>query len=74
MLILPQRALNMAGIEEKDLDSPRIGIVAGSGGASTRVTVESGDIAREKGPKRIGPYGVTKVCRAQYQLLFQRLS
>ena len=53
-------ALNMAGIEEKDLDSPKIGIVAGSGGASTRVMVNSGDIAREKGPKRIGPYGVTK--------------
>ena len=53
-------ALIMAGIDERDLDSPRIGIVAGSGGASTRVMVASGDIAREKGPKRIGPYGVTK--------------
>ena len=53
-------ALQMAGIEEKDLDSPKVGIVAGSGGASTRVMVDSGDIAREKGPKRIGPYGVTK--------------
>ena len=53
-------ALNMAGIDESHLDSPRIGIVAGSGGASTRVMLESGDIAREKGPKRIGPYGVTK--------------
>ena len=53
-------ALKMAGIEVKDLDSPKIGIVAGSGGASTRVMVNSGDIAREKGPKRIGPYGVTK--------------
>ncbi|MFL2714697.1 MAG: beta-ketoacyl synthase N-terminal-like domain-containing protein [Gammaproteobacteria bacterium] len=53
-------ALQMAGIEEKDLDSPKVGIVAGSGGASTRVMVNSGDIAREKGPKRIGPYGVTK--------------
>lgn len=53
-------ALQMAGIDEKDLDSPRVGIVAGSGGASTRVMVDSGDIAREKGPKRIGPYGVTK--------------
>ena len=53
-------ALIMAGIEERDLDSPKIGIVAGSGGASTRVMVASGDIAREKGPKRIGPYGVTK--------------
>ena len=53
-------ALKMAGIDESDLDSPKIGIVAGSGGASTRVMLESGDIAREKGPKRIGPYGVTK--------------
>ena len=53
-------ALIMAGIDERDLDSPRIGIVAGSGGASTRVMVASGDIARQKGPKRIGPYGVTK--------------
>ena len=53
-------ALEMAGIDESHLDSPKIGIVAGSGGASTRVMLESGDIAREKGPKRIGPYGVTK--------------
>ena len=55
-----QDALEMAGIDESHLDSPKIGIVAGSGGASTRVMLESGDIAREKGPKRIGPYGVTK--------------
>ena len=53
-------ALEMAQLNEEDLDSPRIGIVAGSGGASTRIMVASGDIAREKGPKRIGPYGVTK--------------
>tara|TARA_B100000482_G_scaffold173680_1_gene141711 strand:- start:45 stop:1052 length:1008 start_codon:yes stop_codon:yes gene_type:complete len=53
-------ALKMAQLKEEDLDSPRIGIVAGSGGASTRVMVASGDITREKGPKRIGPYGVTK--------------
>ena len=53
-------ALRMAGIDESHLDSPKIGIVAGSGGASTRVMLESGDIARERGPKRIGPYGVTK--------------
>ena len=53
-------ALEMANLEEKDLDSPKIGIVAGSGGASTRIMVQNGDITREKGPKRIGPYGVTK--------------
>ena len=50
----------MAGVDNNYLDNPRIGIVAGSGGASTRIMVESGDIARNRGPKRIGPYGVTK--------------
>ena len=53
-------ALSMASISEDALDSPRVGIVAGSGGSSTRIMVANGDIAREKGPKRIGPYGVTR--------------
>ena len=53
-------ALEMADLNEEDINSPRIGIVAGSGGASTRIMVQNGDITREKGPKRIGPYGVTK--------------
>ena len=53
-------ALQMSGLDESDLSSPRIGIVAGSGGSSTRIMVENGDIARNRGPKRIGPYGVTR--------------
>ena len=53
-------ALQMSGLEESDLSSPRIGIVAGSGGSSTRIMIENGDIARNRGPKRIGPYGVTR--------------
>ena len=53
-------AIEMSSLTEEDLDSPRVGIVAGSGGASTRVMVSTADIAREKGPKRIGPYAVTK--------------
>ena len=53
-------AIEMSCLDEEDLDSPRVGIVAGSGGASTRVMVSTADIAREKGPKRIGPYAVTK--------------
>ena len=55
-----QDAIGMASLSEEQLDSPRVGIVAGSGGASTRVMVTTADIAREKGPKRIGPYAVTK--------------
>ena len=60
-------ALSMAGINEDALDSPRVGIVAGSGGSSTRIMVANGDIAREKGPKRIGPYELQEVCLALYQ-------
>jgi 3-oxoacyl-[acyl-carrier-protein] synthase-1 len=55
-----QDAIEMAGISELHLNSDRTGIVAGSGGASTRVMVTTADITREKGPKRIGPYAVTK--------------
>ena len=55
-----QDAIEMAGISELHLNSDRTGIVAGSGGASTRVMVSTADITREKGPKKIGPYAVTK--------------
>ena len=53
-------AITMSGLEEEYLNSPRVGIVAGSGGSSTRVMLSTSDITREKGPKRIGPYAVTK--------------
>jgi 3-oxoacyl-[acyl-carrier-protein] synthase-1 len=55
-----QDAIEMAGISDIHLNSERTGIVAGSGGSSTRVMVSTSDITREKGPKRIGPYAVTK--------------
>ena len=55
-----QDAIEMAGISEDHLNSDKTGIVAGSGGSSTRVMVSTADITREKGPKRIGPYAVTK--------------
>jgi 3-oxoacyl-[acyl-carrier-protein] synthase-1 len=55
-----QDAIEMAGISEDHLNSEKTGIVAGSGGSSTRVMVSTADITREKGPKRIGPYAVTK--------------
>ena len=55
-----QDAIEMAGISDVHLNSEKTGIVAGSGGSSTRVMVSTSDITREKGPKRIGPYAVTK--------------
>ena len=55
-----QQAIADAGLDEKDLDNERTGIIAGSGGASSANLIESADILREKGVKRIGPYRVTQ--------------
>jgi len=55
-----QEALINANLNLELIDRSRTGIVAGSGGASSAAQIEASDIAREKGPKRIGPYAVTK--------------
>ena len=58
--IATQEALTNAGIDLESINTSRIGIVAGSGGASPAAQIEASDIARDRGPKRIGPYAVTK--------------
>ena len=55
-----QEALVNASLDLGSIDTSRIGIIAGSGGASSSAQIEASDIARTKGPKRIGPYAVTK--------------
>ena len=54
------QAIRDAGLEESDISNERTGIIMGSGGPSARTIVEAADIAREKGPKRIGPFAVPK--------------
>ena len=58
--IATQEALTNAGIDLESINTSKIGIVAGSGGASPAAQIEASDIARDRGPKRIGPYAVTK--------------
>ena len=55
-----EQAIADSGLEEKDVVNPRTGIVMGSGGPSTEAQVAAADIAREKGPKRVGPFAVPK--------------
>jgi 3-oxoacyl-[acyl-carrier-protein] synthase-1 len=55
-----EQAIRDSGVEESDISNERTGIVMGSGGPSTRTLIESADIARDKGPKRIGPFAVPK--------------
>jgi 3-oxoacyl-[acyl-carrier-protein] synthase I len=55
-----EQALRDAGLEPSEISNERIGIIMGSGGPSTRTIVEAADVARSKGPKRVGPFAVPK--------------
>jgi 3-oxoacyl-[acyl-carrier-protein] synthase I len=55
-----EQAIRDAGLEEGEISNERTGMVMGSGGPSTRTLVEAADIARSKGPKRVGPFAVPK--------------
>jgi len=55
-----QQAIADAGLSPEQVSNPRVGLIAGSGGASTFNQMEAIDILREKGVKRIGPYRVTR--------------
>ncbi|MEJ5080334.1 MULTISPECIES: beta-ketoacyl-ACP synthase I [unclassified Ochrobactrum] len=54
------QAIADAGLSEEEVSNDRTGIIMGSGGPSTRTIVDSADITREKGPKRVGPFAVPK--------------
>jgi 3-oxoacyl-[acyl-carrier-protein] synthase-1 len=58
--IAMQHAVEDSGLEEADISNPRTGLIASSGGASSANIVQSADILREKGVRRIGPYMVPR--------------
>jgi 3-oxoacyl-[acyl-carrier-protein] synthase I len=55
-----EQSIRDGGLEPGDVSNERTGIIMGSGGPSTRAVVEAADIARTKGPKRVGPFAVPK--------------
>ena len=55
-----EQAIRDAGLEANEISNERTGIIMGSGGPSTRAIVEAADVARSKGPKRVGPFAVPK--------------
>lgn len=54
------QAILDSGLAPDEVSNERTGIIMGSGGPSTKVVVESADIARTKGPKKVGPFAVPK--------------
>ena len=53
-------AIKDSGLDPLRFSSQDVGVIAGSGGASSRSQVEAADIVKSKGVKRIGPYRVTQ--------------
>ena len=53
-------AMADAGLEAEQIRHPRIGAIAGSGGGSPRWQIETGDLLRNKGVRKIGPYMVPR--------------
>ncbi len=53
-------AIKDSGLDLSRFSSLDVGVIAGSGGASSRSQVEAADIVKSKGVKRIGPYRVTQ--------------
>ncbi|MDG1885664.1 MAG: beta-ketoacyl-ACP synthase I [Alphaproteobacteria bacterium] len=59
--IAMEQAIQDAGLGESDISNPLTGLIIGSGGPSTSNMMAAFDLAREKGPKRVGPYMVPRV-------------
>ena len=58
--IAMQQAVDDSGLSPEQISNIRTGIIAGSGGASSKHQVDSADIIRNKGVRRVGPYMVTR--------------
>jgi 3-oxoacyl-[acyl-carrier-protein] synthase-1 len=55
-----REAIEHAALDEEQVANPRTGLIVGSGGASTENVLWCGDTTRQKGPRKVGPYMVTR--------------
>ena len=53
-------AIADAGLSQEQVSHPRTGVIAGSGGGSAQWQIETADLLREKGVRRVGPYMVPR--------------
>ena len=53
-------AIADAGLDEAQASDPRTGLIAGSGGGSSRWQVETADLLRDRGVRKVGPYMVPR--------------
>lgn len=55
-----QQAIEDAALTPEQVSNPRTGLVVGTGGPSTENVVESVDLFREGGVRKVGPFRVTR--------------
>ena len=55
-----KEAIADASLGDKEVSNERTGLVAGSGGPTTGAIVQAAITAKEKGPKRVGPFQVPR--------------
>jgi 3-oxoacyl-[acyl-carrier-protein] synthase-1 len=55
-----QDAIADAGLDPAAISDPRIGVIAGSGGGSPQWQIETADLLRTKGVRKVGPYMVPR--------------
>lgn len=53
-------AIADAGLDDAQVRSPRTGVIAGSGGASAQWQIETGDLMRNKGARKVGAFMVPR--------------
>ena len=58
--IAMQQAIEDSGLEKDQVSNDKTGLIIGSGGPSTSNMMTAFDLARNKGPKRVGPYMVPR--------------
>jgi 3-oxoacyl-[acyl-carrier-protein] synthase I len=54
------QAIQDSGLSATEVSNERTGLIMGSGGPSVKSLVEAADMARTRGPKKVGPFAVPK--------------
>ena len=58
--IATRDAIADAGLSDEQLHDARTGVIAGSGGGSAQWQIETGDLLRNRGVRKVGPYMVPR--------------
>ncbi len=53
-------AMHDASLDRETVSDPRVGVIAGSGGGSAEWQIAAGDLMRDKGVRKVGPYMVPR--------------